>query len=333
MTMFDQPGLWWLALPVLLLPILWHRQKREQTRAAPLASARFLPVAEPKQLRVWRWSDPLLLLLRCLMLLALIALLADLVLPWRGDSVLVVPGADPTLVEREARTAGFKDAQRLALPGRDAFDWLRAHEREFKPQARLLVVGDVRMPAWQPHLRHAIDLRTQAAQPATPPERHVAVFSERGDDWRRLFAAAGGSWRIVVDARPGPRTELLVWDLPGAAPAALRAPLWWVGQAGAFPELAHAAQVDGMRVAAGARGRMWQSDSWPPHDAGSARALFAAWQRLHLGPPAYTVAAQTLAADPKAPLGVASGALREALASALVALFVLERIVTHVRRR
>ena len=57
-------SLWWWALPVLLLPILWHRKKRKQTKSMPLASARFLPSAEPKQQRVWRFSDPLLLLLQ-----------------------------------------------------------------------------------------------------------------------------------------------------------------------------------------------------------------------------------------------------------------------------
>jgi hypothetical protein len=326
-------SLWWLALPVLLLPILWHRQKREQTKAAPLASARFLPVSEPKQLRVWRWSDPLLLLLRCLMLLALIALLADLVLAWRGDSVLVVPGTDASLVQRQALDAGFKDAQQLVLPDHDAIGWLHAHEREFKPEARLLVVGDAVMPAVLPRLRHAVTLRTNAAPTAAPAQRHVAVFSEHADDWHRLFAAAKGSWNIVVDAQPGPRTELLVWDMPEPAPATLRAPLWWVTDAHAFPELDKAAEVDGMRVAGTRGGRVWQMAGSPPRDPDAARAAFAAWQRLHLAPQPYTVPTQTLAPDVNAPAGPASGALREILATLLVALFVLERMLTHARRR
>lgn len=329
----NNASLWWLALPLLLLPILWHRQKREQTRAAPLASARFLPACEPQQMRVWRWRDPLLLLLRCLLLLVLIALLADLVLAWRGDSVLVVPGTDPAAVEREARAAGFTDAARLALPDRDAIAWLHAHEREFKPQARLLVVGAAAMPAVLPHLRHAVLLRTDARPVVTPPERHVAVFSRHADDWRRLFDAARGSWCVVVDPRPGARTELVVWDLPEAPPASLRAPLWWVTDVRAFPELGKAVQVDGMRVADSSRGRVWQSDTWPPRDAETGRALFAAWQRLHLGPQPYTPPPQALAPDANASAGPASGALREMLAIVLVALFVLERMLTHVGRR
>jgi len=326
-------SLWWLALPVLLLPILWHRQKREQTKAAPLASARFLPVSEPKQLRVWRWSDPLLLLLRCLMLLALIALLADLVLAWRGDSVLVAPGTDASFVKQQALDAGFKDAQQLVLTDHDAIGWLHAHEREFKPEARLLVVGDAVMPAVLPRLRHAVTLRTGAKPEAGPVERHVAVFSEHADDWRRLFAAARGSWNIVVDAQPGPRTELLVWDRPEPAPATLRAPLWWVTDAHTFPELDQAARVDGMRVTETPRGRVWQIAGWPPREPEAARAVFAAWQRLHLAPQPYTAPAQALSAEPNAPAGPASGALREILATLLVALFVLERMLTHARRR
>jgi len=310
-------SLWWWALPVVLLPILWHRQKRAQTKTSLLASARFLPAAEPKLQRVWRWHDVVLLLLRCLLLVTLIALLADLVLAWRGDMVLIVPGTPPAVVEKEA-------AQRFTLPDRDAVTWLHAHEREFEPGARLVVVGDAVMPAVLPRFRHAVELRTEAA-PVAPAERHVVVFSDRADAWRRLFAAAEGAWHIVVDAAPGPRTELVVWDRPDAPPAGLRAPLWWVSDTTAFPELTRAAH------AGSPRGRLWQSAL--PHDPDGARALFAAWQRLHLGPQPYTAPAQALVPDAAAPAGPASGALRHWLSLALVVLFALERIVTHVRRR
>lgn len=328
-------SVWWLALPVLLLPILWHRQKREQTKAAPLASARFLPKSEPKQLRVWRWRDPLLLLLRCLLLLALIALLADPALPWRGDSVLVLPGTAPAVADRLERAAGFAGAQRVALPGPDAIVWLHAHEREFKPEARLLVLGDAAMPATPPRFRHGVQWRADATQPTAPAEHHVAVFSARADAWRRLFAAAAPAWRIVVDAQPGSHTELVVWDQPDAPPSTLRAPLWWAVDARAFPELAHATQVDGLRVGAGARGRVWAQaqDASPLHDADTARALFAAWQQLEIGPQAYPMPVQVTAADPGASAGPASGALRAFLAALLAVLFALERILTHARRR
>jgi hypothetical protein len=285
-------SMWWWALPVVLLPILWHRQKREQTKTSQLATARFLPMAEPKMQRVWRWHDVILLALRCLLLVTLIALLADLVLPWRGDTVLVVPGTPPAAVDKEA-------GQRIMLPDRDAVTWLHAHEREFEPDARLVVVGDAVMPAVLPRFRHAVELRTAAAA-AAPVERHVAVFSDRADAWRRLFTAAEGTWHIVVDTAPGPRTELVVWDRPDTPPAGLRAPLW--------------------------RTQL-------PHDADGARAWFAAWQRQYPGVQPYTAPAQALAPDAAAPAGPASGALRHWLGLALVVLFASERIVTHVRRR
>lgn len=327
----SHPSLWWWALPIVLLPILWHRQKREQNQTMPLASARFLPSAEPKQRRVWRLNDVILLLLRCLLLATLIALLADLVLAWRGDAVLVVPGTPPALVEREA--ALLKDAERVALPDADAVAWLHAHEREFKPDARLVVVGAAAMPATLPRFQHAVSLHTNAPAAFTPVERHVAVFSERADAWRRLFAAANGSWRIVLDPQPGPRTELIVWDRAEAPPAALHAPLWWSVDARAFPALATAKPVAGLRQADSAQGRVWNAEGWSPTDAGSARTLFADWQRLHLGVPPYAAPPQALPADAKAPAGPAGGALRNWLSIALLVLFALERSVTHVRRR
>ena len=75
-------NLWWLALPLLLLPLWWHRQQRPRTQAEPLATARFLPAAAPPQLRIWRWADKTLLALRLLLLLGVIAWLADVVVPW-----------------------------------------------------------------------------------------------------------------------------------------------------------------------------------------------------------------------------------------------------------
>jgi hypothetical protein len=332
-------SLWWWALPALLLPILWHRQKREQTQAAPLATARFLPQSDPVQLRAWRWTDVLLLILRCLLLLALIALLADPVLPWRGDSVLIVPGTDQAFVGKQIRDAGLADPGRIELPGRDAYQWLHAHEREFKPQARLLVLGDVAMPAALPRLRHAVTVRVQAAPaaPSAPFEHHVAVYSQRAGEWRKLFAALEGPRRYVLaevlNEQPGPKAGLVIWDLPQAPPAGLRAPLWWVADATGFPELAKASSVDGLHYHDSPRGRLWSAAWLPPRDADSARTLFETWQRLHVGVQPYTAPPQAPAVDARAPAGPTGGALRDALAAALLVLFALERMLTHVRRR
>jgi hypothetical protein len=325
-------SLWWWALPVLLLPILWHRQKREQTQAAPLATARFLPASSPVQLRVWRWNDLLLLLLRCLLLATLIALLADPVLPWRGNSVLVVPGADPAWVDKQAVDAGLADARRIDLPGRDAWRWLHEHEREFEPQARLLLLGDVAMPAALPRLRHAVTLRPQPAA-AAPSEHHVAVVGPRIAEWRKLFAALEGPQRYVLDAQAGPKTGLLVWDTPQTPPAGLRAPLWWVVDSTAFPELAKAPQLGELRYLDSPRGRLWAAPWLAPRDAADVRTLFGSWQRLHAGVQPYTAPPQAPIVDARAPAGPNGGALRDALAAALLVLFALERMLTHVRRR
>jgi hypothetical protein len=325
-------SLWCLALPVLALPVWWHRQKRERNRADVLATARFLPRAEPKQMRVWRWSEPVLLLVRCLLLAAVIAWLADPVIGWRGDTVIVVAGTDQDWADSQARAAGLGRAPRIVQPAPQALEWLRAHEREWNPQARLLVVGDVPMPAARPQFAHRVELRTRS-EPLAKTEHHVAIVSERRAAWRLLFDSLDGPRRFIVDDAPNGKTELVVWDVTQAPPAGLRAPLWWIGDATAFPELRRAKDVDGLRYADSARGRLWTSATWPPKDADAARKLFETWQQLHYPAVPYTAPATVLAAGNAAPGPQASGALRDALAIALVALFAMERMLTHAGRR
>lgn len=320
-------NLWWTALPVLLLPLWWHRQKRERVKATPLATARFLPRADPQQLRVWRWTDRLLLLVRCLLLVALIALLAGLTLAWRGDSVLVVPGTDAAWLANQVADAGYTGARRIDLPDGDAFGWLAAHEREWKAGARLLVAGKLAMPAVQPRFRHRVELRSAA--PEFPhPDHHIAVVSKDAAAWRALFGALDG--RYLVSDTPSARSELIVWDLPDAPPASLRAPLWWIADESAFPELRNGRSVDGMRYADSARGRLWRVA--PPTDADAARALFDTWQRLHLAPLAFPAPSMVLPAAPSAPIGPGGG-LRAQLLMALAALFAAERLLAHASRR
>ncbi len=325
-------NLWWLALPTLLLPIWWHRKKRVQVAAEPMATARFLPRTEPRQMRVWRWADVILMILRCLLLACLIAWLANPVLPWRGNTVVVAEGTDARWAEQQVQAAGFKDAARLSLPAAEALAWVRSHEREWKPDARLLVLGDIPMPATPPQFRHALDLRT-LAKPSVPGEVHVAVAGERAGEWRRMFAALNGPLRAVVEEAPGAKTELIVWDQSEAPPASMRAPLWWVADASAFPELAKAPTVDGIRYADSARGRLWTSDAWPPSDPAAARRLLETWRSLHYAPLAYTAPSQSFAASSVPSTTHADGALRGFLMWALVVLFALERSVTHARRR
>jgi hypothetical protein len=321
---------WWLALPVLLLPIWWHRQKRERVKAEPLATARFLPHADPQQRRVWRWTDRMLLAMRCLLLVCVIALLAGLVLPWRGDSVMVTTGTDPLWLERQIAETGLKSARRIDVPAGDPLAWLASHEREWKAGARLLVAGDIPMPATQPQFRHQVLLRSST--PAFPKaERHIAIVSKRAALWRALFAALDGPQRYVVSDAQEARSELIVWDIPEAPPASLRAPLWWIGDASAFPELRNAPSIDGVRYAGSTRGRLWSVSA--PADADAARSLFETWQRLHSAPVAYPAPSQVLAPAPSARLADGFGALRDQLLLAIAVLFALERILAHASRR
>jgi hypothetical protein len=321
-------SLWWLALPVLLLPIWWHRQKREQTRALPLATARFVPAAQPNQVRVWRWNDVILLLVRCLLLISAIAWLADPVLPWRGDSVLVAQGTDAAWLSKQVTGAGMKEATRLDMPTGDVLDWLRTHEREWKADARVLVLGDVPMPAARPVFGHRVELRTLSAQQKNNA-RHVAIMSDRAEEWRKLLGAFDP--RYVIDDAPGAATELVIWDQPGAPPPALHAPLWWVGDSAAFPELKNAKQIDGMPYADSPRGRLWAVGA-PPKEADSARGLLGHWQRIHYAPAPYTVPPSIIGPARTWNAG-AEGELRDMLALLVTALFAMERILAYARRR
>lgn len=325
-------ALWWLALPVLLLPIWWHRKKRVQHQAAPMATARFLPRTEPRQTRVWRWSDPLLLLVRCLLLACLVAWLADPVTPWRGDTVVVVEGGDAAWVDQQLAQAGLAKAERVALPAAQALHWLRQHEREWRPEARLLVLGDVPMPAAPPVFGRAVDVRTRTVARA-PQEIHVHIASDRAGEWRRMFTAIDGPDKIVIDDAPGAATALIVWDRAEAPPAALRASLWLVTDPAAFPELAKAPAISGMRYADSPRGRLWQHPDWPPRDAVAARALLDYWQQLHVGPRPFTLPSQVFAATAGTSAPAPDGVLRHILLALLVALFVIERSLAHARRR
>ena len=362
---------WWLALPVLLLPIWWHRQKRQRLKAEPLATARFLPSAAPEQLRIWKWRDRVLLLVRCLMLVALIAWLAATIFPWRGDTVLLDAGADKTWAEQQIAATGLSSATRIALPA-DALQWLRRNERDWRDDAKLLIVAradQIAMPARVPQFGHQVELRTMPAATATatasaaapmiatapraartsaaaPAEHRVALAAtpERAAPWRALFAAfdrAGdGANRYALVAEPAPGAELIVWDTPNATPPAnWHAAHWWLAAApaAAFPELAKATSltINGttLKYADSPRGRLWTSGAFPPRDADTARALYETWQLLQAAPaPAYPTPSQIFAAARNTAPALGDTKPATWLMLALLALFILERILTHARR-
>ena len=262
------------------------------------------------------------------MLACLITWLADPVIPWRGDTVLVAAGTDPKWAQQQVEASGFA---RIDVAG-DPLAWFGQHEREWLGNAKVLVLGAVAMPAEKPRFRHQVELRTRAV-PFAKSEHRVTIVSKRPNEWRALFAGLNGPQRYLIDETTSGKPELLIWDVPEAPPAGLRAPLWWVGDASAFPELKNAKQVDGLRYADSTRGRLWSSEAWPPKAAAGARRLFEDWQRLHYTPVSYVAAPQVLPSDPSAPLGPGTRALRDLLTMALIALFVLERIVTYASKR
>jgi hypothetical protein len=346
--MLSSYPLWWLALPVLLLPVLWHRQKRQRVKAEALATARFLPSAPPEQLRVWQWRDKLLLVVRCLLLVTLIAWLAATIFPWRGDTVLVDAGVDKAWAEKEIAAAGFSGAARIELPA-DSLSWLRTNERDWRSDAKLLLIaraGQIAMPARVPQFSHQTTIRTQPATvPAIAVEQHVALVAPatRVAAWRALFnafdSAGNAARRYKLSAEPDAQTTLIVWDTPAVtSPATWRAANWWIATSpGAFPELANAATltINGvtLKYADSPRGRLWTSDVFPPRDADTARELYDAWQLLAAAPaPAYAMPSQTLTAARRTLPAITDAKPATWLAFALLALFMIERILAHARR-
>ncbi|MES2164140.1 MAG: hypothetical protein V4476_23530, partial [Pseudomonadota bacterium] len=272
--------------------------------------------------------------------------------------------------------------QRVELPA-NGLQWLRQHERDWRPGARLLIVArsdQLAMPARVPQFSHQVELRTKppaaAGTAPTPTEHHVVLAGaqEQGAAWRSLFAAfnrAGdGANRYTLAAEPDAKTELIVWESAAAPPANWRALQWWIATPAGFPELTDGASPPVVPAQAGThtsrgqsrsmdsrvrgndeltirgtlnditlkyadtpRGRLWTSDAMPPRDAETARALHEAWQQLSPAPaPAYPMPSQALSTARSALPAITDAKPAAWLALALLALFLLERILTHARR-
>jgi len=332
--MTSMQPMWWFALPVLLLPVWWHMRKRERTRTELLATARFLPAAAPQQQRVLRWAELLLLLVRLALLAALISWLAVLAMPWKGDTVFIAPSLESSpWAEQQIQSAGMSAAVREPLPA-DPWNWLALNEHEWRPKARFLILAPgAAMPALRPRLAHATDLRVVpgAGAPATPVqatrERHIAVAAppQRLAAWQALFAAFGttgnGTDRYVISETPSPKTELIVWDREdGEPPPDWKAPLWWRTAAAIAQKQTK-------------QGLVWAAPQWPLRDVDGARALYERWQAAIALPAAYPMQAQVLEAARTKPLPAPLARSPEWLTLALLALFAIERIMAHARRR
>lgn len=337
--MTSMQPMWWFALPVLLLPVWWHMRKRERTRTELLATARFLPAAAPQQQRVLRWADVPLLLVRLALLLALIAWLAVLAMPWKGDTVFIDASLESSpWAAQQIQSAGMSNAAREPLPA-DLWNWLALNEHEWRPGARFLVLAPrAAMPALRPRLAHATGLRLaptdtaagnapSASARVAPRERHVvvAVPPQRIANWQALFAAfstaADGANRYVISDAPTAETELIVWDRQDAEPPpSWSAPLWWRTGGG-----------DGQKQAP--QGRIWTAPQWPLHDVDAARALYERWQAATSLTAAYPMQAQSMPAARIKPLPTPLARSPAWLALAMMALFAIERILAHARRR
>ena len=357
---------WWLALPLLLLPIWWHRQKRQRWQAVPLATASFLPASVPKQQRIWRWTETLLLILRCLLLSLLIFWLSDSMLAWRGDTVVLGPDLDPAWRQQQISAADMGSANQItpcatSLDCPSLLNWLTQHEREWRPSARLLILANadqMTLPAVLPQFAYPLMLRVNArvnegvnSSPATPEtlvrQHRVTLITDsaRKANWEAMFAAfevAGkGTERYIFDPLPNPQTELLIWDdATRPPPANWRAPLWWIAAAPELPEFAQAIplSINGvhLRYADSARGRFWFSTQWPARDAPTLRQLYLSWQILSSSSAAYPATNLNLPAAEKlswsSSKDLSASDQPSLLSWLLMILFVIERGITYARR-
>jgi len=157
----------------------------------------------------------------------------------------------------------------------------------------------------------------------------VVAPAARMARWQALFAAFGtageGASRYVLADAPGAATELIVWDRTDAAPPPdWKAALWWRTAPGPQPGLSAAPSLQGL---------VWRASDWPLDDAQRARALYEQWQQASAAAAPYPMPAQAIPAQRQGPLASAQARSPDWLALALLALFAMERMLSHVRRR
>lgn len=243
---------WWLALPSLLLPLWWHRQRQKQKQVFPLASAQFLANAEPQTVQVWRWRDLILLLLRLAILLCLIALLAQFIRGQRGDTVFVSNKANTTWIaaqlaqlkqqSKSIEVLKYCEQASCDIQTNSIFAWLEQHQAQWKDSSRwylLAAEGELTMPAQAPRFEPAFELRiaptmNAISKPLTSTAAQtlsVYLQSPRADEWRKWFqvfeVSAKGQWHFVFDEVWHPAVQLIVWEQDSTPAPDLKAPLWW----------------------------------------------------------------------------------------------------------
>ncbi len=249
---------WWLALPSLLLPLWWHRQRQRQYQVFPLATAKFLEQAEPQTVQVWRWRDLLLLLLRLVMLMCLISLLAQFLVGHRGDTVFVSTRVDPAWLDAQvaeikkqngAKTISlirYCDRADCELQTSAIFAWLEQHQTQWQGDSHWWLLADedeLAMPAQAPRFTQRFELRLapQSAQSKKQTKAHevsVVLKTGRLDQWRAWFkvfeVSSSGRLHFHLSEEWRPDAQLIIWESPLAPRSEWRAPLWWLSEASAY---------------------------------------------------------------------------------------------------
>lgn len=252
---------WWLALPSLLLPLWWHRQRQRQRQVFPLATAKFLEQAEPQTVQVWRWRELLLLLLRLAILGCLIALLAQFLIGQRGDTIFASANADQAWLDEQVaeikkqngassiNLIRYCDRIECELQTSTIFAWLEQHQTQWQGNSRwwlLAAEDELAMPAQAPRYSSRVELRLgpsvaeQEKQSLATKGREVTVVLKSGriDQWRAWFkvfeTSSDGRLRFNLTEQWQPNAQLVIWESPLAPREEWRAPLWWISEASAY---------------------------------------------------------------------------------------------------
>lgn len=362
--------MWWLLLPLLGLPIWWHRQRRHTQKIKTLATTKFLPSAPPQLLRVWRWRDILLLILRCLMLTTLLAILAGLFWSWRGDTVFIAKNLDAKWVQNTLQESGFEHAQKIIyctendqdsaceVHTHDLLFWLAQQQAQWQPQARWLVLAtadQLPMSGTKPVLQHEVSIRIAPRdinKPTKKTQMFIAINSARMDEWRRLFsafeAAGTANQTFILSEKYEPQAALVIWDQALPLDNKWIAPLIWQTvdkeisldkniEISTNPYLKSLQITDS--IYKNSQNEVWtqvwsvnRKTDWPLQGIEDAKKLFEAWQSVNSVGTA--MQSQTIKIDKHSRPSITAieTNLQNYLLSLFIILFAIERSLTHVRR-
>lgn len=364
-------ALWWLLLPLIALPIWWHRLRRQSLKIHTLATAQFLAASAPQRRPVWRWRDWILLLLRCLILLTMLAILAAWYVSSRGDTVLIGRGLDPEWVKQELQASGMQQAPQRAFCSTaeceirtdDLLFWLEQQQTLWHPQSTILILASpdqLRMRGQAPQIAHNLQIRIAPVRSSNLQKKnlvHIAIKSDRLPAWRRLFdgfeVAAQADQAFVLSDKITPSTSLAIWDLAAPADLNWRAPLTWLVEeksdasaqtssnlnAEFESPLLQSLQIHSSITKVGQKPiQIWQMTMQkenPLQNIDAAKRLFEAWQSVQPRAQRITMQSLDLAASKRAE-GLsnqeAASPWQQILLACLILLFVLERGLAHARR-